>query len=213
MKRRTSYLSRLAGLWSILCTALILGIAAGGAQAQGYQIKPGDTLRIEVLEDNSLNRNVLVTPDGRISMPQAGTLRVSGQTVETVENELTQRIASNFAVTPNVFVSVVSLAQPREGMLDTLGPTISVFVMGEVASPGRLDVEPGTSVMQMFAMMGGFSKFAATKRIQLRRVDPQSKAEHIYRLNYNAIEAGAPGGRTILQDGDVLLVPQRKLFE
>ena len=62
--------------------------------------------------------------------------------------------------------------------------------------------------------MGGFSKFAATKRIQLRRIDPKTRTEKVYMFNYDAIERGENnGGNTRLMDGDVILVPQRKLFE
>ena len=80
--------------------------------------------------------------------------------------------------------------------------------MGEAAKPGKLEVAPGTTVLQLFAEMGGFSKFAAVKRIQLRRGD------QTFALNYEAIEAGtSDAGATTLQAGDVLIVPQRKLFE
>ena len=73
MNFSTSSLTRFAGLCRMLFMTLIFGVVAHQAQAQGYQIRAGDTLRIEVLEDSSLNRTVLVAPDGRISMPQAGT--------------------------------------------------------------------------------------------------------------------------------------------
>ena len=215
MKRRTflpSYITgRLAGLWHVICLTLALGALTGAAQAQGYQVKPGDTLRIEVLEDASLNRTVLVAPDGRISMPQAGTISVRGQSVEAIQNNLTQRLAGNFASTPNVFVSIEQLAarEPRVPRVPEPDPTISVYLVGEVNNPGRVEVEPGTSVLQMFAIMGGFTKFAATKRIQLR--SPNSGT--IRQLNYDVIENGGQGGTTHLHDGDVIVVPQRKLFE
>jgi len=60
LHRRT--LLALAALMSVVLSAQI-------ALAQTYQIRPGDTLRIEVLEDASLNRTVLVAPDGRITIP------------------------------------------------------------------------------------------------------------------------------------------------
>lgn len=210
MKHRTSPLFRLTGLWHALCAALLLSIAAHQAQAQGYQVRPGDTLRIEVLEDSSLNRTVLVAPDGRISVPQAGTLGVRGLDVEAIQNNLTQRLASNFASTPNVFVSIERLVEPRASTARTPAPdpVISIYVMGEVGKPGRVDVKPGTNVLQMFAIMGGFTKFAATKRIQLR-----SENSAVRQLNYDNIEAGGQGGQTVLRDGDVIVVPQRKLFE
>lgn len=206
MKRHTSTLYRFAALCSAVC--LMLGLGAHGAQAQGYQVKPGDTLRIEVLEDSTLNRTVLVAPDGRISVPQAGTISVRGLNVEAIQNNLTQRLAGNFASPPNVFVALEQLAERRERADRAPDPVISIYVMGEVGKPGQLNVAPGTNVLQMFAVMGGFTKFAATKRIQLRRDD---NAAHT--LNYDQIEAGGRGGRTVLRDGDVIVVPQRRLFE
>ena len=211
MKRRTFLPSRLAGLWHVICLTLALGAPTGAAQAQGYQVKPGDTLRIEVLEDASLNRSVLVAPDGRISVPQAGTISVRGQSIEAIERNLTQRLAGNFASTPNVFVSIQQLAEqrPAQPRIPRPDPTIAVYVMGEVSKPGRVEVKPGTNVLQMFAIMGGFTKFAATKRIQLR----SENSTTVRQLNYDLIERGGQGGMTKLRDGDVIVVPQRKLFE
>lgn len=210
MNLSTSSLIRFTGIIRILCMTLIFGTLAHQAQAQGYQIRAGDTLRIEVLEDSSLNRTVLVAPDGRISLPQAGTLSVRGQSVEAVQSNLTQRLASNFANTPNVFVSIEQLAErrpvtPRAPEPD---PVITIYVVGEVSNPGRVEVAPGTNVLQMFAIMGGFTNFAATKRIQLRR-----NGTVVANMNYDLIELGTPGGQTTLVDGDVIVVPQRKLFE
>ena len=51
----------------------LLSANPGHAQ-DGYRIRPGDTLRIEVLEDESLNRAALVAPDGRITLPLAGSV-------------------------------------------------------------------------------------------------------------------------------------------
>ena len=216
MKRLNHALSYLDCIASKLCAAALLAclslVYVTPANAQGYNIKPGDTLRIEVLEDPSLNRTVLVAPDGRISVPSAGTLRASGQTVESVQNTLTQRLAGNFAATPNVFVAIEQLAIPRE-VQPIEARTIDVYVVGEANRPGKLEIEPGTTVLQFFAEMGGVTKFAATKRIQLRRIDPRTRVETVYTINYAAIEAGANAIRTTLMDGDVIVIPQRRLFE
>ena len=56
------------------------------AQSAGYQIQPGDQLAITVLEDDTLNRQVLVLPDGRISVPLAGSITAAGRTVDAVES-------------------------------------------------------------------------------------------------------------------------------
>ncbi len=196
--------------------AILAALPSAALAQDGYRIRPGDILRIEVLEDPSLNRSALVAPDGRISMPLAGGVKASGRTVEAVQGDLGTRLASNFATTPTIFVSVERLAdrQASGGGAPAAAPTITIYVMGEAAKPGRLEVAPGTTVLQLFAEMGGFGKFAATKRIQLRRTDSASKAETTYKLNYDAIEAGtSTSGATTLADGDVIVIPQRKLFE
>ena len=84
----------------------------------------------------------------------------------------------------------------------------SVYIMGEAGKPGKHEMDPGSTVLPAFAEMGGFSKFAATQRVQLRR------GATSYKLNYDQIEAGTSNaGETTLKDGDVIVIPQRKLFE
>jgi polysaccharide export outer membrane protein len=191
---------------------LIAVLAAGMASAQtNYRIGAGDTIRIEVLEDPSLNRDVLVLPDGSVSFPLAGAVRASGQTTSQLEQALSSALAPNFATSPTVSVSVAGLAPVDEALANT----IDIYVMGEVANGGGLlQVEPGTTVLQALALSGGFSRFAATKRIQLRRIDPQTGQQLVYNIDYRAIEQGAANiGTSVLADGDVILVPERRLFE
>ncbi|SHF86765.1 polysaccharide export outer membrane protein [Loktanella atrilutea] len=204
-----------------LCLTLVTVFGAGPLAAQQtYGLRAGDTLRVEVLEDPSLNRNVLVAPDGRISFPQAGTLSVSGRTIDAVQGDLVGRLAPSFAAPPTVFVSLEKLAEREVRPIvqappapPAEDPVISVYIVGEANKLGKIDVAPGTTVLQMFAIMGGFTKFAATKRVQLRRADARG-IEQVYTLNYPAIEAGViSAGRSTLADGDVIVVPQRHLFE
>ncbi|HVH03955.1 MAG TPA: polysaccharide biosynthesis/export family protein [Amaricoccus sp.] len=112
---------------AFLCA--ILAVPAAFAQSAGYRIQPGDSLAITVLEDDTLNRQVLVLPDGRISVPLAGSITAAGKTVDSVENTIADKLASNFAVRPSVFVSVAGLATPFTG-------TFPIFVLGQVNNPG-----------------------------------------------------------------------------
>lgn len=199
--------------------AIIASVMATVAIAQqNYVVRPGDTLRIEVLEDTSLNRNVIVLPDGRFSFPFAGTVQAGGRTLGQVESAVSGAIASNFATTPNVFASIVELrsAKPRSGGGGTVAatPTISVYFLGELAAPGKKELKPGTNLLQALAEGGGFTNFAATKRIQIRRTNPRSGAQTLQTINYRALTQGAELRSNIkLQDGDVILVPERRLFE
>lgn len=199
----------------VFCAAVLA--LASSAEAQGnYLIRPGDVLRVEVIEDESLNRNLLVLPDGRVSMPLAGTVIAAGRTVSQVQRAITSGLAASFAVQPSVYVGISSLAERIERPAPPEPEPVrhAIFILGEARNPGRVEVEPGTTVLQLFAQIGGFTNFAATKRIQLRRTDPRTRAETIHRLNYDAIEAGlSRNGLTTVMDGDVFVVPQRRLFE
>jgi len=198
----------------ILAVTLALTTVQAAAQS-GYRLKSGDTLTVEVLEDSQLNRSLLVLPDGNINVPFAGEIRASGRTVSQVRDAIAQSIASNFASTPTVFVSVSALRPVIRGTSAPPAPvTINIYVTGEVAAPGLKAVAPGTTFLQAMAQSGGFSNFAATKRVQLRRTNPATGAQKIYTINYRALSRGAAQSRAIfLQEGDVILVPERRLFE
>lgn len=183
------------------------------ATAQAYRIQPGDVLSIEVVEDEALNRSVLVDPRGQINFPFVGSIRAAGRTVNAVEATLTEQLTPNFAAPPSVFVALQQVA-PELPPRETTPEVISIYMLGEVAQPGRVDMEPGATLLQAFAAMGGFSDFAATKRVQLRRTDHKTGVETVYSFNYDAIAKGQTNNATLeMQDGDVILVPTRRLFE
>ncbi|MEL7254328.1 MAG: polysaccharide biosynthesis/export family protein [Pseudomonadota bacterium] len=193
----------------IFALAVLIGVAvfATLAQAQQYRIQAGDVLRIEVLEDASMNREVLVAPDGRISMPLAGSLRLGGASIPEAQQRVTAALASSFATRPNVLVSLVQLRDvaPRD--------PDNVFVIGEVNNPGKIAIDRGTTLLQALSVAGGVTDFAAVKRIQLRRTD-RSGHEKVYTFNYQAVLNGQSSiGTSPVQKGDVIVVPPRRLFE
>ena len=194
-----------------------VGFVVPASAQDGYRIKSGDVLQIEVLEDPSLNREVLVLPSGEFSFPFAGTVLAGGRSVGQVQNAIATGIASNFAAAPNVFVSVRSL-RPKEPRVASNGPraanTINIYLLGEVNSPGTKAVAPGTTFLQALAQSGGFSQFAAQKRIQLRRSNSATGQQTLIKINYRALANGATLKRdVVLQEGDVILIPERRLFE
>ena len=201
----------------VLATLLFVPLFAVSALAQSsYLVRSGDVLQLEVLEDSSLNRNLLVLPDGQVTVPFVGSVPAQGRTIAQIRQSITSGLAPSFADTPTVFVGISALKEvPTVTAAPSVAPapiTIAVYVIGEVADPGKKEIEPGTTILQFLAEMGGFSQFAATKRIQLRT--SRSGQEQVYSLNYEDIERGAGiGTSTVMADGDVIVVPQRRLFE
>jgi len=199
----------------VLLAAALLAATTQASAQDNYVIRAGDTLQIEVLEDASLNRSALVLPDGTISFPMAGTIPAKGRSVDQLRQSLSSSLAPNFATAPNVYVSVASLAKtaPRTG--GSSRSEMDVYALGEFDTPGRKEVKRGTTLLQFLAEAGGLSKFAAEKRIELHRTDAQSGKVTTYLFNYRTPGGGASGinGGTVLAPGDVIKVPQRRLFE
>ncbi len=192
----------LAGLFlTILYLSAFPALAA-------YQIQPGDVLTVEVLEDESLNRNVQVLPDGTINFPYSGAIRAAGRSAGQVQSALTSSLSPNFASTPTVFVTVQPLPD-RYAPSAQQEAVIGVYAMGEIAKPGKMELTPGTTLLQALAQAGGFTKFAAVKRVELHRPDGRGSSQ-VY--IYNQRGRGLPG-MTVLQEGDVIVVPERRLFE
>lgn len=198
-----------------LCLALLITTVQASAQ-DSYRVQSGDRLSIEVLQDSDLNRNAVVLPDGRISFPLAGTVRARGRTVSQIQASLSAALAGNFQAPPDVFVSVEPA--PKE---DPLPPApepepdmVLIYFLGEISSPGPKEMMEGTTFLQALSASGGFTNFAATKRVQLRRTDPQTGLQSVFEIDYNALSEGAELRNNFpLLEGDVILVPERRLFE
>lgn len=211
-------IARFLGIFALALAAAGLWMyAPDEAAAQtGYTLKPGDVLRIEVLEDPNLNRETLILPGGTISFPLAGTIQAGGRTVSDVESAITGALAGNFAAEPNVFVSVAQLAEraPSRSSAPAPDPTIDAYIMGEVNQPGRKAIAPGTTILQLLAEAGGLTNFAAETRIELRRTYPSTGESRVYYFSYTGHADGPRiAGSTQLSPGDVVVVPQRRLFE
>ncbi|RJK98485.1 polysaccharide export protein [Paracoccus aestuarii] len=180
------------------------------ADAQEYRVRAGDRLTIEVLEDTTLNRTIPVLPGGTITFPYAGSLQVSGQSPTAIGNRISQSLAGVLASPPTVFVSVTPL-DPMPMVETPQAMLINVYVMGEASSPGAKNVPPGTTFLQALSQAGGLTPFAATKRIQLRR---PSMPGTVVSINYDAIMRGAAMSQDpVLAEGDVIIIPERSLFE
>jgi polysaccharide export outer membrane protein len=191
-------------LLALLCVAFL----TSGAKAQ--TLKPGDSVSITVLQDPKLDRTVVVDPSGEIAFPLAGHIRARGLTPLALENILKNKLKNNYK-DESLDVTVAVLNAPKEIPEDDLKPKI--FITGEIIKPGSYVVRQKTTLMQAIALAGGIGPFAAQNRIQVRRRGPGGD-ETIFMFNYRAYEAGNDlEGNITLRAGDVIMVPERRLFE
>lgn len=198
----------------------ILFFAATGAHAQTasadvaggelYTLQPGDTIEVQVLEDTSLNRTLLVQPDGRISFPLVGVVEAGGKTPGELQQTLRSRLAQDFLEPPTVTVSLTSTPEIER---DRAAAAESFHILGQVGQPGRFPLVKPISVVEALALAGGPGVFAAESRIQVRSRSADG-VETVRLFDYEALEEGRVIPEMIeIRDGDVIFVPESGIFE
>ncbi|WP_340109748.1 polysaccharide biosynthesis/export family protein [Pikeienuella sp. HZG-20] len=196
------------------CAFFVMAFFAASSQAQVvepgddlYRLAPGDSVEVTVLEDPSLNRQVLILPDGRISLPIAGMLTAEGKTPEELAARIRAGLSGIFVSPPTVTVSAIGL---NAGAGEEIPEVI--YVVGEVRQPGAYPFKKPMTVMQTLALAGGPGPFAARSRIQIHH--SAGGVTTVETFDYEALEDGemVPPG-PLLADGDVIVVPERSLFD
>jgi len=163
------------------------------SQAKEYRIQPGDRLFISVWREETLQRPVLVGPDGSISFPLAGQIQAGGMSVKELEKELQKRLLKYI---PEAAISV--------SLVESLGNKI--YVTGKVVRPGEYTVSRPTDVMQAIALAGGITPFADKADIKVLRA--QGGVNQVFRFNYKDVVNGENLSQNItLVPGDTIVVP------
>jgi len=177
------------------------------AFAQIEPLRPGDTVQISVWQDPKLDRKVVVGPDGMISFPLAGHLKAGGLTPQALEDALKARLKKNYSGDLDITVSLADVNKDAEALT-----TPRFFVTGEVQKPGPYVLRQGTNIVQGLAQAGGLGLYAASQRIQVHR--QVAGVDSIFTFDFKAYRAGTISTDNIdLRSGDVIVVPERGLFE
>jgi polysaccharide export outer membrane protein len=138
-----------------------------------------------------------VTPAGTISVPAIGTVTVQGMTLEELKREVDARYA---ATIPGIEVTVVLAERaPR-----------FVYVLGEVATPGRFELVGPTSLMQALALAGSWNVGANLRQVVvIRRADDWRMMATMVDIR-GALYARrpCPADDIWLNDSDVVVVPK-----
>jgi polysaccharide export outer membrane protein len=180
----------------LIALLMVLGVLGGvmpAAAADVYLLQPGDVLTISVWKEADLTGDLLVRPDGGISLPLAGDIAAAGHTADDVRGVIDERLKKYI---PNAVVTVA--------VKQTAGN--QVFVVGKVNRPGQYPIIRPVDVMQALSMAGGTTPFAAVNDIRvLRRAGDKQVA---LEFRYAEVEHGRDLQQNIvLQSGDTVVVP------
>jgi polysaccharide export outer membrane protein len=239
-----------------------------------YQLVVGDVVRLELLRDPTINRELEVQPDGSVVVPLLGRVLAADRTTEQLRRDLEEKFKEQYR-DPIVVVSPIKVnsrledlraavdrragtggqAQPTqvtpEGTIQLPGigsvcvqgltlPEIKeevdarydqlfggievtpiliqrapryIYVLGEVATPGRFTLEGPTSLMQSIALAGGWNNGANLRQVVVfRRAEDWRMTATVLNIE-RALYGGdpAPRNEVWLRDSDVVVVPKTTL--
>jgi polysaccharide export outer membrane protein len=159
-----------------------------------YRIGAGDILEITTWKEPDLTRqNVLVRTDGKISFPLLNDLQAGGLTPTDLKNNIENGLKS-YISNPTVTVTVTDMGSQR------------FYILGEVLRTGEYPLAKHLTVLQAFALAGGFTQWASKTEIILMR--NEDGAEKIYKINYKDIVKGKNVENNLpLMANDTIVVP------
>jgi len=100
----------------------------------------------------------------------------------------------DYVTTPNVTVTITNPGSQK------------VYILGEVLKTGEYPLYKTLTVLQAFALAGGFTQWASKDEILLLR--KESGKEKIYKINYKDIVRGRESENNLaLQANDTIVVP------
>lgn len=196
-------------LQSVLFLLMFLGVFSleGCAERPTYSVDyappteffigPEDILIVTVWKNQDLSREVIVRPDGLISMPLIGDVAAAGLTSDVLARLIAERL-TEFMASPTVSVQVKEVN------------SYFIYVMGEVQKPGKYPLKSYSTVMQGITLAGGFTPFASKNKMQVIRATKNGKevSQTYIPVRYSEIVAGKPmAGNFYLKSGDVIVVP------
>jgi polysaccharide export outer membrane protein len=158
-----------------------------------YVIGPDDVLGIVFFGDEALTGDVVVRPDGKISVPLLHDVQAAGLTPEALRDSL-MKAGARYLESPNATVVVRQINSRK------------VFITGRVARSGPYVLTAPTTVLQLIALAGGLTDWAEEDQIVVMRSENGSQVRH--KFNYKDVIGGKKLQQNIvLEPGDTIVVP------
>lgn len=159
----------------------------------GYLIGPDDVLSIVFWKDKDMSADVVVRPDGKISLPLLNDIQAAGLTPDELRTQLA-RTAAKLVKDPDVTVVVKEIHSRN------------VYITGNVGKPGTYPLATGMNVLQLIAMAGGLQEYADAKNIVVIRLDNGRQTS--FKFNYKDVIKQKNVEQNIpLKAGDTVVVP------
>jgi len=165
-----------------------------------YVLQPSDFVRVQVFQEEDLNREIRISQECSVNLPLIGTVDLTGKTARQAEETIRALYERDYLVHPQVNLIVLEYA-PR-----------NVFVLGSVNAPGVVPFprEQGLTLLDAISRAGSFSRLADKKHVTLKRTNADGTSE-TKTINAEDLSKGASTETWPLQPNDVITVPERIL--
>ena len=167
-------------------------VAVPGSQA--YRIGAGDVLKITTWKEADFTLDdVVVRIDGKITFPLLDDIQAGGLTTLELKQAIATKL-KEYVEEPFVTVAVKMPSSQK------------FYILGEIAGTGEYALVKSLTVLQAFALAGGFTEWASKKEIILLR--RENGKEKIITINYKNIVKGKDFSQNIsIRADDTIIVP------
>lgn len=178
---------------------------------RAYKIGLQDQLKITVFDEADMSTTYRVDADGFITFPLIGRVSASGATIAELEQRITAALANGYIRNPQVRIEIDQYKSQ------------SVYVIGEVRSPGKISMTGSSmTLLEALALAGSPTANASNEVIVVHpsrpipagTVPPADANTEGTRISVNRrdLELGKVGQDIALQDGDIINVPVAQRF-
>jgi polysaccharide export outer membrane protein len=187
-----------AGLLTASANGLFSQAPALQTRDQAYRLQPGDSVEIQYRYTPEFNAKAVVQPDGDITLPITGAVRIGGLSVPEARAAITAKAGER-------------LRDPELNLLVTDFVKPSFTVAGEVSRPGRYDLRGAVSAIDAVAISGGLKDSSKHSQVLLvRRINDEFADVRVLNLK-ELMRADKVQEDVRIQSGDLIIVPQNAL--
>ena len=157
-----------------------------------YVIGVEDALTVVFWREKDMSADVVVRPDGKISLPMLNDVVAAGLTPEQLGDALT-KAGSKFVRDSNATVMVREIRSRK------------IYIIGEVGKPGTFQLGSDMTVLQALGEAGGFVEGAKKNDVVIVRKD--GNGERRFKFSYDDVVKGKNLAQNIkLVPGDTIIV-------
>jgi polysaccharide biosynthesis/export protein len=184
------------GLFGVLtgCQTSEPPLQADNVQSEPQTIQDGDVLKISFLGSPTLDTQQTVRRDGRITLSIVGEVVVAGMTPVELEKDLLRRYDTQLL--------------EKEVTVIVLSSSYSVFVIGAVSKPGKVQLDHPVTALEAVMEAGGFDIQRAKMKAAVV-IRKEGTATKRFTLDLQRILDGKSTEQFYLRPFDILYIPEK----